>query len=185
MQSRVKEPYRKGVSERLASSLAEAVARLLSKRRQRGAADKAASLARRKSAHRQLPVFGRLAYPVRAAATKHAMPGRKSLSCPEVVCAAVGAIWETSKLGGLNIKECLQRRKTLRGIIVFAGEAGSRPTPLLGEADDTGEETGERTRWDRRGKGPGIRRKIRRDNVGKVPRVAGAGSNRQRLLERS
>jgi hypothetical protein len=121
---------------------------------------------------------------VRAEATKHAMPGRKSLSCPEEVCAAVGAIWETSKQGGLNIKKCLQRRKTLRGKIVFAGEAGSRPTPLLGKADDIGEETGKRTRWDRRGKGPGIRGKIRRDNVGKVALVAGAGSNRQGLLER-
>jgi len=35
MQSRMKEPYRKGVANRLASSLAEAVARLPSKRRQR------------------------------------------------------------------------------------------------------------------------------------------------------
>ena len=97
----------------------------------------------------------------------------------------VGAIWETSKLGGLNIKKCLQLRKTLRGKTMFAGEAGSRPTPLLGKANDIGEETGKRTRWDRRGKGPGNRGKIRRDIVGKVPRVAGAGSNRQRLLERS
>jgi hypothetical protein len=35
MQLRMKEPYRKGVANRLASSLAEAVARLPSKRRQR------------------------------------------------------------------------------------------------------------------------------------------------------
>jgi len=35
MQSRIKEPYRKGVANRLASSLAEAVAMLPSKRRQR------------------------------------------------------------------------------------------------------------------------------------------------------
>jgi len=34
-----------------------------------------------------------------------------------------------SKPGGLNIKECLQPRKTLRGKIVFAGEGGSRPRP--------------------------------------------------------
>lgn len=90
-----------------------------------------------------------------------------------------------SKLGGLNIKKCLQRRKTLRGKIVFAGKAGSRPLPLLGKADDMGEETGKSTLWDRRGMGPDIRGKIRRDNVGKVPLVAGAGSNRQRLLEPS
>jgi hypothetical protein len=48
----------------------------------RGAADKAESLAGCKSPYRQLPVFGRLAYPVRAAATKHDRPGRKSPSCP-------------------------------------------------------------------------------------------------------
>ena len=54
-------------------------------------------------------------------------------------------MWEMSKRGGLNIKKCLQRRKTLRGIIVFAGKAGSRPIPLLGKADDIGEETGKST----------------------------------------
>src|ERR1035437_2787191 len=47
-----------------------------------GAADKAANLARWKSWCRQLPVFGRLAYPVRAEATKHVLPGCKSLGCP-------------------------------------------------------------------------------------------------------
>jgi hypothetical protein len=36
----------------------------------------------------------------------------------------------------------------------------------------------------RRGMGSGISGKIRRDNVGKVPWVAGAGSNLQRLLKR-
>lgn len=109
---------------------------------------------------------------MRAEATKHAMPGRKSLSCPVAVYAAVGTIWEMSKLGGLNITKCLQPRKTLRGKIVFAGKAGSRPRPLLGKADDTGEETGKRTLWDRRGMGPDIRGKIRRDNVGKIPLAA-------------
>jgi len=42
----------------------------------------------------------RIAYPVRAEVTKHVLPG-SSLSCPAKF-AAVGAIWETSKLGGLN-----------------------------------------------------------------------------------
>src|SRR5215831_6237993 len=46
----------------------------------RGAADKAESLAGCKSPYRQLPVFGRLAYPGRAAATTHERPGRKSPS---------------------------------------------------------------------------------------------------------
>src|SRR6266851_5215302 len=52
-------------------------------------------------------------------------------------------------------------------------EAGSRPTLLLGEADDTKEETGKCTSWDRRGMGSGTRRKIRRDNVGNIPLAAG------------
>ena len=59
---------------------------------ERGAADKAANLARWKSLCRQLPVFGRLAYPERAEATKHGMPGCKSLGCP----AAVQQRWERS-----------------------------------------------------------------------------------------
>jgi hypothetical protein len=58
------------------------------------------------------------------------MPGRQNLSCPATIGAGVGTIWEMSKLGGLNLKECLQPRKTLRGKIVFAGEAGSRLRPL-------------------------------------------------------
>jgi hypothetical protein len=120
-----------------------------------------------------------------AEVTKHVLLGRKSLSCPAAICAGVGTIWEVSKLGGLNIKKCLQPRKTLRGKSCSRVEAGSRPTPLLGKADDTEEETGRRTPWDRRGKGPGIRGRIRRDNVGKIPLAAGAGSDLQRLLKRS
>jgi len=46
------------------------------------AVDNAANLARCKSLRRQLPVYGRLAYPVRAEATKHVLPGRKSLGRP-------------------------------------------------------------------------------------------------------
>src|SRR5258708_36789032 len=79
-----------------------------------GAADKAANLARRKSSYRQLPVFGRLVYPVRAEVTKHVLPGCKSLGRPAAVCAAVGTIWEASKFGGLNIKEYLPPRKAVR-----------------------------------------------------------------------
>jgi len=48
----------------------------------RGAVDNAANLAGCKSLRRQLPVYGRLAYPVRAEATKHVLPGRKSLGRP-------------------------------------------------------------------------------------------------------
>jgi hypothetical protein len=68
-----------------------------------GAADNAANLERWKFFLCQLPVFGRIAYPVRAEATKHDKPGCKSLGCPAEIFAAVGATWEASKLGGLNI----------------------------------------------------------------------------------
>ena len=84
------------------------------------------------------------------------MPGRKTLGRPVAVGAAVGAIWEASKFGGLNIKEYLQPRKTLRGKIVFAGRSGKPTHSSLGKADDTGEETGKCTPWDRRGMGSGI-----------------------------
>jgi hypothetical protein len=40
--------------------------------------------------YRQLPEFGRLAYPVRAEVTKHVLPGRKSPGCPAAVRAEVG-----------------------------------------------------------------------------------------------
>src|SRR5215831_21009410 len=68
-----------------------------------GAADNAESLTGCKSLYRQLPVFGRLAYPERAEATKHGVPGCKSPSCPAVGVAAVGTIRGASKLGGRNI----------------------------------------------------------------------------------
>jgi hypothetical protein len=92
-----------------------------------GAADKAANLERWKSFLCQLPVFGRIAYPVRAEATKHDKPGSKSLGCPAEIFAAVGATWEASKLGGLNIKKCLQPRELARGKIAFADTNG-KPT---------------------------------------------------------
>ena len=92
-----------------------------------GAADKAANLERWKSFFCQLPVFGRIACPVRAEATKHDKPGCKSLGCPAGIFAAVGATWEASKLGGLNIKKCLQPREIARGKIAFADTNG-KPT---------------------------------------------------------
>jgi hypothetical protein len=63
-------------------------------------------------------------------------------------------------------------------------KAGSRPHLRWGKADDTGEETGRRTRWDRRGTGSSIQGKIFRDNVGKLPWAAGAAYNLQGLFER-
>jgi hypothetical protein len=49
------------------------------------AADKAENLTGCKSLYRQLPVFGRLAYPERVEVTKHDMPGRKSPGCPVAI----------------------------------------------------------------------------------------------------
>ena len=72
-------------------------------------------------------LVGRIAYPVRAEATKHDKPGCKSLGCPAEKFAAVGATWEASKLGGLNIKKCLQPRELTRGKIAFADTNG-KPT---------------------------------------------------------
>src|SRR5262245_8408413 len=86
-----------------------------------GAADKAECLTGCKSLYRQLPVFGRLAYPGRAAATKHERLGRKSPSCPAAVLAAVGTIRGASKLGGRNIMKYLQPRNMACEKSSFAG----------------------------------------------------------------
>jgi hypothetical protein len=63
-------------------------------------------------------------------------------------------------------------------------EAGSRLHLCWGKADDTGEETGKRTRWDRRGYGIQHPGKDFQNNVGKLPWAAGAEYNLQRLSER-
>ncbi|PYX78027.1 MAG: hypothetical protein DMG70_33095 [Acidobacteria bacterium] len=55
---------------------------------------------------------------------------------------------------------------------------------VRGKADDVEEETGRGTPRYRRDRGPGTQGRIHRDNVGKVPSVAGAGSNLHKLLER-
>ena len=113
----------------------------------RGAADKAESLARCKSSYRQLPVFGRLAYPERAEATEHDMPGCRSPSCPAAVLAAVGTIRGASKLGGRNITEYLQPRNvTPREIVIRGQTREADPHSSVGKADDAVEETGASTR---------------------------------------
>ena len=71
--------------------------------------------------HCELPVFGRLAYPGRAAVTKHERLGRKSPSCPAAVRAAVGTIRGASKLGGRNIMKYLQPRNMACEKSLFAG----------------------------------------------------------------
>jgi hypothetical protein len=86
------------------------------------------SLAGCKSPYRQLPEFRRLAYPVRAEATKHVLPGRRSPGCPAEVVAAVGTTWGASKLGGRNITKYLHPRKSPPHEVVSSGtDAGSRP----------------------------------------------------------
>src|SRR6516162_8810520 len=112
-----------------------------------GAADKAESLAGCKSPYRQLPVFRRLAYPMRGEATNRVLLGRKSPGCPAAVLAAVGTIWGASKLGGRNITKYLHPRNTsLREVVIRGINADCRPNLRLGKADDTVEETGESSR---------------------------------------
>src|SRR4029079_18978178 len=105
------------------------------------------SLAGWKSPHRQLPVFGRLAYPMRGEATNRVLLGRKSPGCPAGVFAAVGTIWGASKLGGLNITQYLQPRKSSPARSRFKRDSCGKPTHFpLGKADGTVEETGASTR---------------------------------------
>ena len=154
----MKEPHEKGVAIRSAPSFALGAAKCPVKRKQGGAADKAANLAGWKSPCRQLPVFRRQAYPMHAEVTKHVLLGRKSLSCPAAVCAGVGTIWEVSKLGGLNIKECLQPRKYAPRKIVFAGRSGEAdPHPCWGRPMTRRKKQVCALRETRRGMGPGIR----------------------------
>jgi hypothetical protein len=68
--------------------------------------------------------------------------------------------------------------------VVFADRSGKPTHFFVGKADDMGEETGKSTPWNRRGRGPGNRGRIRRDIVGNIPLVAGVDSNLRRLLER-
>src|ERR1019366_1151909 len=55
---------------------------------------------------------GRIAHPVRAEATTHVPPGSGSLGRPAKF-AAVGTIWETSKLGGLNVRNVRRQPRNL------------------------------------------------------------------------
>jgi hypothetical protein len=112
------------------------------------------------------------------------VPALKKRMREEFAKLRVEIIWEASKLGGLNIKKCLQPRELTAEKSRSRIPTGSRPIECLGKAADTEEETGKCTRWDRRGRGPGIRGQICRDNVGRIPVAAGAGSNLRRLHER-
>ena len=150
-----------------------------------GAADKAESLAGCKSPYRQLPVFGRLAYPMRGEATNRVLLGRKSPGCPAAVFAAVGTIWGASKLGGRNITKYLQpRNATPREIVIRGQTREADPTLDLGKADGAVEETGASTRSTAGVWGPASKERFSVDNVGKLPWAAGTGYNLQGLSKR-
>ncbi|MCJ7517428.1 MAG: hypothetical protein MUO18_05645, partial [Methanomassiliicoccales archaeon] len=54
--------------------------------------------------------FGRLAYPTKREETNSSRFGSKRHGGHTAMDVSVGATWVASKLGGLNIKECLQPR---------------------------------------------------------------------------
>src|SRR5215467_1445490 len=89
------------------------------------------------------------------------------------------------KIGGRNVKKYLPPRNLRPARSRFKRTIRGKPTQLLeGKADDTAEETGKSTLWDRRGMGSSIQGKFLGDNVGKVRRAAGTGDNLRRLLQR-
>src|SRR6476646_1068908 len=143
------------------------------------------SLAGCKSPHRQLPVFGRLAYPMRGEATNRVLLGRKSPGCPAGVFAAVGTIWGASKLGGRNITKYLQPRKSSPARSRFKRDSCGKPTHFpLGKADGIVEETGASTRCTAGVGESSIQEQTVGDNVGKLPWAAGTGYNLQGLFKR-
>jgi hypothetical protein len=84
--------------------------------------------------YRQLPEFGRLAYPVRAEVTKHVLPGRKSPGCPAAVCAAVGTIWGATQNWRPEHKEISVAPKSAARMKSFQADhkRESRPSSLWG-----------------------------------------------------
>src|SRR5215472_3211282 len=79
-------------------------------------------------------VQGSLAYPVRAEATKHVLPGRKSPGCPAVVRAAVGTAWGATQNWRPEHKEISAAPKSAARTKSFQADyfAGSRPSSLRG-----------------------------------------------------
>ena len=120
-----------------------------------------------------------------AEVTMHVLLGCKSPGCPAGSMAAVGTTWGASKLGGPNIKKCLQRRKI--PLLRSRFSRSMREADLIyswGRPMIPGEETGKCTLGTRRRRGPSIQGRIRRDNVGNIPLAAGADRNLQGLRER-
>ena len=68
--------------------------------------------------------FGRLAYPTYGEVTNYTMLGSKSHGGHTTMVVSVGATWVASKLGGLNIKECLQPRESFRAEVAVRVNCG-------------------------------------------------------------
>src|SRR5580704_18971341 len=93
-------------------------------------------------------------------------------------------IWETSKLSGLNITECLPSSKRHHGESVLVGDAGSRPKRGRGKADEIEEETGKWTRWDGRDEDQASGERLTEITSGTSGWQQGLSGNLQRLLDR-
>src|SRR5215469_11028605 len=144
------------------------------------------NLARCESSFRQLPVVGRIAYPMRAKVTTHVRLGhKKSLGCPvSLTCSG------RNDLGGKQTvrpehNEIAATSKTSPRKIVFA-ETSEKPTnsPFW-----EGRRHGGRTRQMHSMGLAGVRAQAAQDRFAEITSgrswcAAGAGSNRQRLLQR-
>jgi hypothetical protein len=125
-----------------------------------GAADNAESLAGWESLYRQLPVFRRLAYPIRGEATNRVLLGCKSPGCPAGVRSG------RNDLGGEQTwrpehNEISASSKSGPARSRHSRDRCGKPTHFpVGKADDTVEETGANTRWYRRGRGSSIQGKV-------------------------
>jgi hypothetical protein len=120
-----------------------------------------------------------------AEATKHVLLGRKSLGCPAAISRGGRNGLGGEQTWGPEHKEMAAVSK--KRSVMKSFRRDKREADLdseRGKADDVEEETGTCTLRNRRDRGPGTQGRIHRDNVGKVPSAAGAGSNLQRLLER-
>ena len=118
---------------------------------------------------RQLPDFGRLAYPMRGEVTNRAVLGRKRHGRPEHF--DMGAQrwgrpgWQQTRRP--EDQQMTAAAKILPALKSLSGmKWSSRPAGTLGKADVAGEET-EAHPVSHRGRGPSIRGKVCRDNAGK------------------
>ena len=145
-----------------------------------GAADKAACLMKCKSSSRQLPGFGRVAYPLLGEATNRVLRGCKSHGRSvgsgndqrgEQICGSEQKRMSTAS-------KWMSVQKSLYG---FCGNVD--PVPYGGRPMFCREATGACTSRIHRGKGPDTQRRTSGDNVGKDHVPAGTDNNLRRLVE--